>query len=55
MAAQMEVLTDNGDGEIVGEVAVEEVGVDAVGEHFFDLEDVGIGRWHIDSNNVNDA
>ena len=50
MGAEMEVFTDHGDSEVVGEVGVEVIGVtDAVGEHLFDLENTGIGS-HDDDN-----
>ena len=52
MGAKMEVFTNNGDSEVVGEVGVEVIGVtDAVGEHLFDLENTGIGSHDGDNNN----
>lgn len=61
MGAEMEVFTDHGDREVVGEVGVEETGVtDAIGEHLFDLENTRIGSHDDDDddkekNNNDDA
>lgn len=46
-AAEVEVLaTHDQNVDVLGEVAVEDVGVAAVGEHFFDLVGGGVGGGH---------